>query len=298
MAETNSNPQEVQIPDWVAQRLEKFDWQQIERDFGITKDAILKNERVATQLANGAMTELIPCHVGNLYGEISLSPVFSGPDTPVKCKGYTCTQAPTVKDRMFVYGVEIYSDDVKKALCERTGWEANGKRVGGYANSNAGCQVTLDVEGHGQQKFLLSLHEPTNRIVAMSADAVKKFFINTETGEPIKHHTSKYGVDFSPADIELLINGKRVFIVSENKAGEMFSCWLQFDAAKRDVTVCHPIQLTQKESAQMQAKLNAYYNKDKAQDKTNDKAKAKDTKKTVKAEPEEKPKTTRKVGKK
>lgn len=267
MAETN-NPtaqeaNQVQLPEWVLKRLEKVDWNQLTTELGVDKDFILGNERIATQLANGIMTDLVPCKLGSIYGEISLSPTYSKDDDTIRCKGYTRQSNLSVNERMFVYGVEIGSEVIKKALCEKTGWEINGKRVSGYANANAGCQVTLDIKDHGKQKFLLSVHEPTNRVVAMSADVVRKWFdatrVDKETGEEVKYNCSKYGVQFSSSDIDLLVDGKRVFIASQNKDGEMFSCWLQYDVAKRDVVVCHPIQLTQKEAAHMTAKLNDYH---------------------------------------
>jgi hypothetical protein len=117
--------------------------------------------------------------------------------------------------------------------------------MSGYLNVNGGRPVTLNIDGKRQQ-FLVSLHYPTNRVVAMSLDSVRSYFYDKDNN---LRGRGMYGVPFTEEQVKGLIEGNAVVHSGIRKDGESFSCCVQFDAAKREPTVSHPSWLKQAQKA-------------------------------------------------
>lgn len=229
---------EQNISNDVQERLKNIDWDALKSKYGISKDTVMQTSGVASQLAYGQYTDLVPGSTDEISGMFSLRAYPQGEGEKWKVKVYTMEKEKTEKDAIFIYGHPIVSDFIKKALFEKTTWEGNdGQIKRGYANANAGRAITLEIEGR-KQDFLLSVHLPTNRVVAMPVEQVKLFFLNKE-GSP--RGKSMYGVEFSLDQIKHLCEGKAVRLDGcKTKNGETFNCYVQFDAAARQVVSCHP----------------------------------------------------------
>ena len=53
-----------------------------------------------------------------------------------------------------------------------------------------------------------------------------------------------YGVNFTPEQANSLAEGRAIRLDGcRNKEGQTFSCYVQFDAAQRQVVACHPAWL-------------------------------------------------------
>jgi len=232
---------EQNITKDVQERLNKINWESLKEKYGISKDSVMQNAAIATQLAYGQYTDLISGSTEEITGMFSLRAYPQGEGEQWKVKVYTMEKEKSASDAIFIYGHPIQSDLIKKALFERTSWTGNdGSTKYGLANANAGRPITIEVDGR-KQDFLLSIHQPTNRVVAMPVEQVKLFFMDKEGASRGK---SMYGTSFSDEQIKALSEGKAVRLDGcKTKSGETFSCYVQFDAAARQVVSCHPAWL-------------------------------------------------------
>jgi len=237
---------EQNISKDIQERLKNIDWESLKSKYGISKDAIMQNGAIATQLAYGQYTDLIPGATDEITGMFSLRAYPQGEGEAWKVKVYTMEKPKSEEDALFLYGHPITSESVKKGLFERTSWEGNdGSTKRGLANANGGRPITIEVDGK-KQEFLVSIHQPTNRIVGMPVEQVRLFFCDREGQSRGK---GMYGVAFSDDQITALCEGKAVRLDGcKTKSGETFNCYVQFDAAQRSVVSCHPGWLKQAQS--------------------------------------------------
>ena len=231
--EQNSN-----ISEDVRKRLDCIDWDAVKEKCGISREAVEKNAAVASQLAYGQYTDLIPGVAGDLSGSFSLRAYPQGEGEPWKVKMYTMERPKTEADTLFLYGAKIPGEKVKKNLLEKTDWlGTDGTRKYGFANANSGYPVELTVDGK-KETFLVSIHQPTNRVVGIRCDQVRAFLLD-EGGQA--RGKGIYGVQFSTEQAEALAQGKAIRMDGcKTKDGNTFSCYVQFDAASRQVVPCHP----------------------------------------------------------
>ncbi len=237
----------------VKARLSKINWKELESNLGITREQIEKMPTVANDLAYQRMTNLVYGHNDLVSGQFSLRAIpGKNENDPWTVKAYTIEKEKSPKDAIFLYGSPITSQAAKDALFERTSWENNeGKRVVGRANANAGRPVAIEREVDGQKKkeyYLISIHEPTNRVVAMPVDAVKAFLQGKDKeGNPRK--VEVYGKELNDKQVESLCNGKAVLLNGcKTKDGQVFNAAVQFDVARRSIVACHPTALKQAEA--------------------------------------------------
>lgn len=225
----------------VQDRLDRIDWESLQRNYGISMDAVKQNPHIASQLAWGQMTDLIPGSTQDISGMFSLRAYPSGEGQDFKVKVYTMERPKTEADTLFLYKTPITSDSVKKALLEKTDWVGqDGSRKFGYANANGGRPITLEHDGRKQQ-YLVSIHQPTNRVVGMPVEQVKAYFMDRDGNS---RGRGIYGVQFSDEQIKALSEGKAVRMDGcKTRDGENFSCYVQFDAAQRQAVTCHPTWL-------------------------------------------------------
>lgn len=249
-----------------------INWEDVKSKYGISRDSL--TPFIATQLAYGQMTDLIPGHTEDLSGMFSLKAYPVADEQYWKVKAYTMERPKSADETITLYNQPITSDTVKKALCERTDWEGNdGKRRYGLANANAGRPVSIIIDGRKQQ-FLVSIHQPTNRVVGIPVEQVKACFVDKEGASRGK---GMYGVTFSDDQIQSLCEGKAIRLDGcTSKDGQKFNCYVQFDAAQRQVVPCHPTWLKEAQKSGTDLGLG----KPKAQEKP--KAEAVTEKKTVK----------------
>lgn len=250
MAQENNTTQ-VELSDFVKSRMEMIDWDHLKSVAGIDKETVMKNPLVATQLAEGKMTELVRGYTSNIEGEFSLRVFGYEEGKLAQPKVFTIESQKKATDRIYVYGQEIYSEAIKKNLFDRNTWEGkNGERRHGYANANAGMLVPFKFKDGVETKCLLSVHTPTNRIVVMTSKDIEAYFTNLSSGEQYAHRRQMYGTQFTDDDVNRLCEGKKVFLQTPG-----FDCWVQMDAAKREVVVCHPNGLNKEETQHMTDKL-------------------------------------------
>lgn len=232
---------EQNISKDVQERLNNINWQSLKDKYGISRDTVMQDPTVASQLAYGQYTNLVPGSTDEITGMFSLRAYPQADGQEWKVKVYTMEKEKSEKDALFIYGHPITSEVIKKALFEKTSWEGNdGQRKYGYANANAGRPIAIEVDGK-KQEFLLSIHQPTNRVIAMPVEQVRLFFIDKNGASRNK---SMYGVAFTEDQVKNLCEGKAVRLDGcKTKNGESFNCYVQFDAASRQVVSCHPAWL-------------------------------------------------------
>lgn len=230
--------QNQHLSEDVKSRLNNIDWAKVKEMCGVTREAVEKNATIASQLAYGQYTDLIPGVVGDLSGSFSLRAYPQQDGELWKVKVYTMERAKTPEDNLYLYGVKITSEKVKKNLLEKTDWLApDGSRKYGFANANGGSPIAIEIDGK-KEMYLVSIHQQTNRVVGIKVDQVKAFFLDKEGQSRGK---GIYGVAFTPEQIEALAEGKPVRMDGcLTKDGNKFSCYVQFDAAQRQVVPCHP----------------------------------------------------------
>lgn len=260
----------------VIERLNKIDWDGLEKSVGITRKMVEAKPAIAAQLAYQQHTDLIFGSNKNIAGMFSLRAVpGKGENDPWTVKAYTMENEKKPGDRLFLYGNEITSQSAKDALLERTSWEnSQGKKVFGYANANAGRPIAIMREGENGEKtkehYLVSLHQPTNRIVGIPVSAVKGMLLN-EDGT--SRGTTVYGVKLSDDQVNKLCEGKAVVINGCKTAeGKEFNTAVQFDVARRQIVASHPTWLKEAQRAGVDVLGNA---KEAAQEATQSEAKGK-----------------------
>ena len=94
---------------------------------------------------------------------------------------------------------------------------------------------------------IVSLHQPTNRLVGIPVEAVRNMFIDRDTGEYRRRQI--YGAEITPQQADALAEGKAVKIDGKTKEGQSFTAFVQFDATKRRVVPCHPAWLKEAQKA-------------------------------------------------
>lgn len=231
---------EVKISNELQEKLDHINWESLQNKYGISKDYVYANPSIASQLAYGQPTDLIPARTEEFSGMLSLRayPVQDSPEWRVKV--ITMERQKSKNDTLTLYNHPL-SDRVKAALLERTDWTGNdGKTKYGLANANAGEPVKINIDGR-EQLFLVSIHQPTNTIMGMSVDQVRSHLFDKDGNV---RDRGMYGVQFTKEQANALAEGRAVRLDGcRNKEGQVFSCYVQFDAAQRQVVACHPAWL-------------------------------------------------------
>ena len=231
----------------VKERLDKMDWKGLQASTGITRAQIEKSESTARQLAYGQVTNLVRGFTADIEGEYALRAIPRTDDQPWKIKAYTIESEKKPEDNLYLYGARIYSEEAKKALFEMTTWEgADGKKQYGRANANAGRPIGVeftDENGNKEKKqFIVSLHQPTNRLFAIPVDALEKMMKEREV--------SVYGKKLDDKQIsEICKGGADVGKDCKRKDGSTFDAAVQFDVAQRQLVPVHPTWLKKAQRA-------------------------------------------------
>jgi hypothetical protein len=223
----------------VQEKLDMINWDSLKDKYGISRDSFYTNPHLASQLAYGQMTDLVFAGKDDFSGMLSLRANMdtSGEKPEMKVKVFTMEKPKTMADTLYLYRQPITSEKVKEALLERGEWIGpDGKKTYGNLNVNGGRPISINLDGKKQQ-FLVSIHQPTNRVVGMSVDSVRSFFFDKDNNLRGK---GMYGVPFTAEQANALIEGKAVVHSGQRKDGEAFTCCLQFDAARREPAVSHP----------------------------------------------------------
>jgi predicted transcriptional regulator len=244
---------EMELSKEVQKRLDKINWDHLKEKHGISKETIMKNPAVATQLAYGQMTDLVYGSTKELTGLFSLRAYPQGEGQEWAVKLFTMEKAKTPNDTLYLYNQPITSQKVKEALIERTSWEDNsGNPRKGLANANGGRHITIEVDGR-RQEFLVSIHQPTNRVVGMPVEQVRAMLLDDKG-----HSRGKgiYGVTFTDEQAKALAEGKAIAISGMKRDGERFTCCVQFDAAQRQVVTCHPTWFKEAQKAGLDMKYS------------------------------------------
>lgn len=231
---------DYKISEELQKKLDNINWESLNEKYGINKDYVYSNPSIASQLAYGQPTDLIPARNNEFSGMVSLRayPVQDSPEWKVKV--ITMEQEKTKHDTLTLYNQPL-PDRVRDALVAKTDWIGNdGKKKYGMANANAGEPVKLTIDGREQQ-FLVSIHQPTNTVMGMSVDQVNAHLFDKDGNV---RGRGMYGVQFTPEQAKGLAEGHAVRLDGcRNKEGQTFSCYVQFDAAQRQVVACHPAWL-------------------------------------------------------
>ena len=243
MAKENENTLDPKI----VERLNGLDWDGLKTSTGITREAVEKNPVIARQLAYGSMTDLVAGHTEDVSGFYSLRAIPSAEEDKLgRIKAYTIEPEKKPGMTLFLYGSPIYSDKALDNLFEMTTiktLDKEGKEITVRinANENAGVQIAVKNPETGEKtKYLVSIHQPTNRIVGVPVEAVEKMLANA----------SVYGVALNDEQKKALVDGKAIIVNGCNtKDGETFSACVQFNAAKRQLVNAHPTWLKEAQKA-------------------------------------------------
>ena len=219
--------------------LEMLDWNQVEKDLGLTMQMIQDRPVIARQLSAGLFTDLVSLDTDSFSGLFSLHAEENGEQ--LRLKAYTIEKPKTAGDELYVFGNRIESEVIKKALLEKTDWVGrDGRRRYGFANSNAGYTVKLEVKGK-KGMYLISVHQQTNRIVGETIETVRDYFFRKDG---ILRGRGIFGVIFTEKQALALCEGRAVRLEGCIDAGsDPFGCFVQYDASIHQVTVCHPAWL-------------------------------------------------------
>ena len=269
---------EVQLRDEVRQMLDNIDWSSVS-EFEKLRETVEKDPLIAEQLAYGEMTDLVRASSKNITGQFSLRAYPTGEGQPWAIKMYNIEKRLDPKEDIFYKGSKITSPEIIRALFERTSWVgADGKKKNGYANANAGRPVGYRDPETGKVKYdIVSLHQPTNRLVGIPVEAVRNMFVDRETGEYRKRQI--YGAEITPQQADALAEGKAVKIEGQTREGETFTTFVQFDATRRRVVPCHPAWLKEAEKAGVELGIG---NRKAAAEKAPSKARAEKAEEAVK----------------
>ena len=232
----------------IQEKLDMVDWDRLKDKYGISRDAFYSSPQLASQLVYGQMTDLVFASKEDFSGLLSLRANLdtSGEKPEMKVKVFTMEKKKYPGDPLYLYRQPITSDKVREALVDRGEWIGqDGKKVKGQLNANGGRPITLNIDGKKQQ-FLVSIHQPTNRVVGMSVDSVRAYFFDKDNNLRGK---GMYGVPFTAEQANGMIEGNAVVHSGVRKDGQTFTCCVQFDAAKREPTVSHPRWFKEAQSA-------------------------------------------------
>lgn len=239
--------EKTQLDPQIVERLNGFDWPALEASTGITREAVEKNPHIARQLAFGSMTDLIAGRTEDVSGFYSLRAIPGDAEkgTLGKIRAYTIEPEKKAGQTLFLFGSPIYSKKAIENLFEMTSIKTADKEgkeitVRVPANANAGVQVAVENENKEKTYYLVSIHQPTNRIIGVPVEAVEKMLAKA----------SVYGVALNQEQKDALVQGKAVIVNGcTNKEGETFSACVQFDAAKRQLVNAHPSWLKEAQKA-------------------------------------------------
>lgn len=199
------------------------------------------------------MTDLVYGGTKELSGLFSLRAYPQGENQEWTVRLFTMEKPKTANDTLYLYNQPITSAKVKEALLERTSWEdASQKTRYGLANANGGRPIAIEVDGR-KQEFLVSIHQPTNRVVGMPVEQVKAMLMDADGHSRGK---SMYGVTFTDEQAKALSEGKAIAISGMKRDGERFTCCVQFDAAQRQVVTCHPTWFKEAQKAGLDMKYS------------------------------------------
>ena len=258
--------------------LDNIDWSSVS-EFEKLRETVEKDPLIAEQLAYGEMTDLVRASSRTITGQFSLRAYPTGEGQPWAIKMYNIEKRLDPKEDIFYKGSKITSPEIVRALFERTSWVgADGKTKNGYANANAGRPVGYRDPETGKVKYdIVSLHQPTNRLVGIPVEAVRNMFVDRETGEYRKRQI--YGAEITPQQADALAEGKAVKIEGQTREGETFTTFVQFDATRRRVVPCHPAWLKEAEKAGVELGIG---NRKAAAEKAPSKARAEKAEEAVK----------------
>ena len=94
---------EITVSKDVQQRLDKINWDNLKDKYGISREAVMSNPHIASQLAYGQMTDLIHGNTKELSGQFSLRAYPTGKGETWEVKVFTMERAKTAKDNIVVY---------------------------------------------------------------------------------------------------------------------------------------------------------------------------------------------------
>ncbi len=253
---------EVKFPQFIQDRLNLIDWDSFKDIYGVDKKYFLGNERLGTQLANGQVTDFVPCNLktadgARVIGNLALQAEFYS-DGKYKIHNFT----PSLEPDLTVYGQPLYSKSGIETLLKTFSrpvfkYDENGNvckdekgenivagwnKVHEYAN--AGRPITLKDKDGNEKKYIASLdhvcrgrdgrpYRGTNRIFLYPCENVKSYLT--------KVAPKLYGHEFTPAQVEALAEGKDLLIKDfQTKDGKTFDAVVQFDAVQRKVVSIEP----------------------------------------------------------
>ncbi len=222
-------------------RLDNLDWIRLLLDTGgLTKKMLLTDRTIALQLASGAMTDLICLdRPGNKHA-FSLRASFPQKDSgdlghievfermPIcdrdllmkgeqrlEFLGYNFNDPESLESIFGTSLIKIKKDNVT------IDWP-----VRSYANLGSLWSFPDNL-----QKWLLSFHSPTNRLVGMTYEDVVK---------QLQADRTFYRVLLDDKSIERLANGECILIRGCRYKNLEFSTYAQFDVAKNQVVPAYP----------------------------------------------------------
>lgn len=236
----------------VKERLDKMDWDRLEKATGVKRETVEKSPFIAGQLAYGQVTHPVHGYTADVDGNYCLRAIpGKEKDDLWTIKAYTIKEGMkknpdgTWPDIPFAGGW-ITSDSIKDALMEQTTWKGrDNQTVRGLANANAGRPVAVqrkDADGNLMQKeyYIVSLHPQSNRVFGIPKDAVRSMLLDDEG-----HSKAKvFGVELSDKQAEMAAEGKPVYRKDWiGTDGKTFDAAVQFDACQRKMVISHPTAL-------------------------------------------------------
>ena len=113
----------------VQEKLDLINWDSLKEKYGISRDSIYNDPRIASQLAYGMMTDLVYANKEDFTGPLSLRANLdtSGEKPEMKVKVYTIEKPKTSADQLYLYRQPIPSEKVREALLEKTKWTSPAK---------------------------------------------------------------------------------------------------------------------------------------------------------------------------
>lgn len=276
-ASEQQEQQGAKFPEFIQKRLDLIDWDSFKDVYGVDKKYFLGNERLGTQLANGQVTDFVPCNLktvdgARVLGNLALQATFYS-DGTYKIANYTPSQEPDLT----LYGQQLYSKAATESLLKTFKrpifkYDEDGKVVKDakgesevlgwnqvHEYANAGRPIVLkrkDKDGNEvETKYLVSLdhvcrgrdgkaYRGTNRLFLVPCENVKSYLT--------KVAPKLYGHEFTEAQVEALSEGKDLLIKDfQTRDGKTFEAVVQFDAVQRKVVSIEPEywRLTQKAAA-------------------------------------------------
>lgn len=270
MAEQNisgaaENAPKAVFSDFVQSRLDMVDWDALKRETGVDRKYILGNQRIGEQLANGQVTDFVPCNLttaggARVLGNVALQATFFKDE--YKIRSFT----PSPEPELTVYGDRLMSETARANLTKvfnrpvrqydeegNVVKDKDGKDVIlGYEKvpeyANGGVPITLKHRNaDGEEvavKHLVSLdavrrdrsgkiYRGTNRLFTIPCENVERYL---EKAAP-----KMYGHEFTKAQVHDLAEGKDVLIKDfRTKGGKVFEAVVQFDAVSRKVVAVEP----------------------------------------------------------